>query len=159
MSKKQRSLPHVGWREMVRLPAFGDAPIMAKVDTGAFTSALHATGIEHFTRDQSPWARFVLDLGEGGGRGPTCEAPVVDRRAITSSNGVTEERCIIATQIVIGARTIDTQFSLADRSDMKFPILIGRTAIKGRFLVDSGQSFLQSRRESMAASAHKDTRR
>ncbi len=159
MRKAKRPLPHVGWREMVRLPAFGDAPIMAKLDTGAFTSALHATGIEHFTRDGQPWARFLLDLGEGGGCGPTCEAPVVDRRAITSSNGVTEERCIITTQIMIGDQSIETQFSLADRSDMKFPILIGRTAIKGRFLVDSDQSFLQSRRESMAAGANKDTRR
>lgn len=148
---------------MVRLPAFGDTPIMAKVDTGAFTSALHAARIEHFTRDGEPWVRFVLDLGEGGGPGPGCEVPVIDRRAITSSNGVTEERCIIAAQIVIGDQSIDTQFSLADRSDMKFPILIGRTAIKGRFLVDSDQSFLQSRRsakrESVGAGANKDTGR
>lgn len=159
MRKTQRQLPLVGWREMVRLPAFGDAPIIAKVDTGAFTSALHATGIERFTRDHADWARFVLDLGEGEGRGPTCEAPIVDQRAITSSNGVTEQRCIITAQIVIGEQVIDTQFSLADRSDMKFPILIGRTAIKGRFLVDSDRSFLQSRRYSVPASANKDTRR
>src|SRR3546814_10693584 len=104
---------------MVRLPSFADAPSRAKLYTGAFTSALHATGIEHFTRDGQAWARFVLDLGEGGGRGPACEAPVTDKRAITSSNGVTEERSIITTQIMIGNQLIDTQFSLADRSDMK----------------------------------------
>lgn len=154
---------------MVKLPAFQDAPIMAKLDTGAFTSALHAGQIERFARDGQPWARFVLDLGQNGGENGgqngdkcnsvTCEAPIVDERAITSSNGVTEQRCIIAAQIVIGNQVIDTQFSLADRSDMKFPILIGRTAIKGRFLVDSGQSFLQSRRPAAPASANKDPRR
>src|SRR3546814_14316319 len=107
---------------MVRLPAVGDAPIMAKVDTGAFTSALHATGIEHFTRDGQQWARFVLDLGEGGGNGRACEAPITDKRAITSSNGVTAERCIITTQIMVGTQLIDPQFSMAERANMKFPI-------------------------------------
>ena len=134
----------VGWRELVSLPDLVDVRIPAKIDTGARTSSLHATEIERFDRDGQRWVRFLLDLGEGRSQPVTCEVPRADKRIITSSNGEGQERFIIKTALTLGDQTFRAEFSLADRSDMKFPILIGRTALRRRFLVDSGRSYLQS---------------
>lgn len=140
--KKPQSL--VGWRELVGLPDFVSARIPAKIDTGARTSSLHATRIERFDRDGQRWVRFLLDLGDGRSEPVTCEVPRADRRIITSSNGEGQDRFIIKTRLRLGEHVYRAEFSLADRSDMKFPILIGRTALKNRFLVDPGRSWLQS---------------
>lgn len=137
----------VGWRELVGLPDLASSRIPAKIDTGARTSSLHATDIERFDRDGQRWVRFLLDVGQGRNEAVTCEVPRVDRRIITSSNGESQDRFIIRTRLVLGEHAFRAEFSLADRSDMKFPILIGRTALKGRFLVDPGRSYLQSTKQ------------
>ncbi len=142
-----RALENVGWRELVSLPDLADIRIPAKIDTGARTSSLHASEVERFDRDGRRWVRFLLDLGGGDGAPAVCECPRVDRRTITSSNGEAQERLIIKTRLSIGEHQFRAEFSLADRSDMKFPILIGRTALRSRFMVDSGRSYLQSNRE------------
>jgi len=141
---RRRKLECVGWRELVQLPQLSKARIPAKIDTGARTSSLHATDITRFERDGHRWVRFRLDIGDGHSEPVVCEAPRHDHRVITSSNGQSEERLIIKTDLKIGAHRFRAEFSLADRSDMKFPILIGRMALRGRFLVDSGRSYLQS---------------
>ena len=73
-----------------------------------------------------------------------CELPRVGRRTVVSSNGEAQDRFIIKTRLHLGETEFAAEFSLADRSDMKFPILVGRTALRGRFMVDSGRSYLQS---------------
>ncbi|MDC0887002.1 RimK/LysX family protein [Altererythrobacter sp.] len=137
----------VGWREMVALPELTGARIPAKIDTGARTSSLHATDIERFDRDGHRWIRFELDIGLGQSEPVTVEVPHADRRLVTSSNGEAQERFIIKTTLQIGVVRFPAEFSLANRSDMKFPILVGRTALRKRFLVDSGRSYLQSSAE------------
>lgn len=137
-AEKQR----VGWRELVTLPDLWQHPIPAKIDTGARTSSLHATEIERFDRDGLRWIRFQLDIGGGLSEAATVEVPHGDRRFVTSSNGDAQERFIIKTLLTMGDQRFAAEFSLADRSDMKFPILIGRTALRRRFLVDPGRSHL-----------------
>ena len=144
MAETRRELERVGWREVIALPELVSKRIPAKIDTGARTSSLHAEAIERFSRDGQPWVRFELVLDEETGERVTCELPRMDRRRITSSNGQTEIRPIVQTCVAIGSTRFSAEFSLADRSDMKFPCLIGRSALKGRFLVDSGRSYLQS---------------
>ncbi|WP_095011304.1 ATP-dependent zinc protease [Tsuneonella mangrovi] len=144
MASRENDRALVGWRELVALPDLTSARIPAKIDTGARTSSLHASEVERFERDGQRWLRFLLDVGHGSSEPVTVEVPRVDRRTITSSNGETESRPIIKTQLRIGSLLFPAEFSLSDRSDMKFPILIGRTALRGRFLVDSGRSYLQS---------------
>ena len=147
MSDTKAPLQKVGWRELVSLPELTSARIPAKIDTGARTSSLHATEIERFDRDGHRMLRFQLDIGDGRSEPVTVEVPHADRRTVTSSNGEAQERYIIKTWTVIGDTRFPAEFSLADRSDMKFPILIGRTALRRRFLVDSGRSYLQSSAE------------
>lgn len=87
--------------------------------------------------------RFAVDFPQQHVR-QVCEAVHIDRRGITSSNGETQWRMVVKTPLKIGDLTFRAEFSLADRSDMKFPMLIGRSALRRRFLVDSGNSWLQT---------------
>ncbi|NMW31639.1 ATP-dependent zinc protease [Altererythrobacter sp. RZ02] len=136
----------VGWREVVALPELGIIGIPAKIDTGARTSSLHAVNIDLFDRDGEEMARFDLDFGRGQAY-RHCEAVRVAHRTITSSNGTAEERLIVKTVLSMGGHDFRAEFSLADRSDMVFPMLIGRTALKSRFLVNPGRSYLISNRD------------
>lgn len=140
MSKPQK-LPTVGWRELVALPELGLSGIPAKIDTGARTSSLHGEVIEELERDSKRYVRFLVDYD---GEPHECEAVHVDIRGITSSNGETQRRYVIKTPLVIGDIRFLAEISLADRSGMKFPMLIGRSSLRRRFLVDSGHSWLQT---------------
>jgi hypothetical protein len=131
----------VGWRELVSLPELGLTGIPAKIDTGARTSSLHADVLEDFLRDGERFVRFAVDWG---GTRHHCEAVHVDVRGITSSNGDQQTRFVIKTPLTIGNLTFRAEISLADRSQMQFPMLIGRTALRRRMVVDSGHSWLQS---------------
>lgn len=133
----------VGWREKVDLPELGLKSVPAKIDSGARTSSLHAIIIDQFARDGENFVRFAVDFGDQHVR-QVCEAVHVDWRGITSSNGKTQRRMIIKTPLKIGALTFRAEISLADRSDMKFPMLIGRSSLRRRFVVDSGHSWLQT---------------
>ena len=136
----QNSTPVVGWRELVGLPSLGLTDIPAKIDTGARTSSLHAQVLEEIEREDGRYVRFAVDWG---GKRHECEAIHVDVRGVTSSNGETQQRYVIKTVLKIGEHQFKAEISLADRSDMKFPMLIGRSALRRRFFVDSGHSWLQ----------------
>jgi hypothetical protein len=131
----------VGWRELVSLPELGLASIPAKIDTGARTSSLHGQVLEDFVRDGERFVRFAVDWD---GTRHFCEAVHVDVRGITSSNGDQQTRFVIKSPLTIGNLTFRAEISLADRSQMQFPMLIGRTALRRRMVVDSGHSWLQS---------------
>lgn len=138
-----KPMPVVGWRELVHLPELGLHELPAKIDTGARTSSLHATVLERFERDGEQYVRFAVDFERQHVR-QVCEAAHIDWRGITSSNGETQRRMIIKTPLRIGSLEFRVEISLADRSDMKFPMLIGRSALRRRFVVDSGHSWLQT---------------
>lgn len=139
----KRPLQTVGWREVVQLPELGLVAVPAKIDTGARTSSLHATILEEFERDGERFVRFAVDFAQQHVR-QVCEAVHIDWRGVTSSNGETQLRRIIKTPLKIGRLTFRAEISLADRSDMRFPMLIGRSSLRRRFVVDSGHSWLQS---------------
>jgi hypothetical protein len=140
---KKRALALIGWRELVDLPELGLHRVPAKIDSGARTSSLHATILEQFDRDGESYLRFAVDFEQQHVR-QVCEAVHVDKRSITSSNGETQTRYIVKTPLTIGDQTFRAEISLADRSEMKFPMLIGRSALRRRFAVDSGHSWLQT---------------
>ena len=143
MSGLPRQMATVGWRELVDLPELGLRSLPAKIDTGARTSSLHGKIIETFERDGAQFVRFAVDFPESNVE-QVCEAVHIDWRGITSSNGDTQRRMIIKTPLRIGSLKFRAEISLADRSDMKFPMLIGRSSLRRRFVVDSGHSWLQT---------------
>ena len=138
-----RSLPAVGWRELVHLPDLGLHAVPAKIDTGARTSSLHGVVLDEFERDGQKMVRFAVDFAQQHVR-QICEAVHVDVRGITSSNGETQYRYVIKTPLRLGDVEFRAEISLANRADMKFPMLIGRSSLRRRFVVDSGYSWLQT---------------
>lgn len=140
--RPRREKQVVGWREQVALPELDIHVIKAKVDTGARTTALHAEEIEAFERDGRHWVRFLVPPYHG----PDCHpvtAPVVDEREIKNTSGIPATRYVIHTTLVLGHRHWGIEVSLADRTEMGFDLILGRTAIRAhRLLVDPGRSFL-----------------
>lgn len=139
MAKKKT----LGWREWLALPEFGIDYIKAKVDTGARTSALHTFYITPFTRDDQPWVRFGIHPDQRStDKAVDCEAPVADRRMVTDSGGHTEERFVIQTLVKVGDEEVKIEMTLTDRENMRFRMLLGRTAMRGKFTVDPARSYL-----------------
>lgn len=136
----------VGWQEAVRLPELGAGPIVAKIDTGARSAALHADDIHISGRGKRMRVRFKLQRRSGSTRRIECEMPLHDLRRIKSSNGHIELRAVIATSIEIGDVVLDAEITLTQRADMGAAMLIGRSSIKGTFLVDPSRTFLKSKR-------------
>ncbi|MFW6093513.1 MAG: ATP-dependent zinc protease [Pseudomonadota bacterium] len=133
----------LGWREWAALPEFGIDRLKVKVDTGARTSALHTFAVEPFERGSAPWVRFwVHPLQRSDVVQIRCEAPVQDRRVVRDSGGHEELRYVIATDVTLGSRRRRVEVTLTDRDSMGFRMLLGRTALRGRYLVDPGRSYL-----------------
>lgn len=132
-----------GWREWVALPELKVERIKAKIDTGARTSALHATNLHSFHRKGAPWARFDVQLLQQRST-PTvrCEAPVIDHREVRNSGGQIEHRVVVETLMAIGGDEWPIELTLTNRRDMRFRMLLGRTALRGRGIVNPGRSYL-----------------
>ena len=140
-------LPRIGWRERVSLPGLDIARVTAKVDTGARTSSLHAFAVEVFTQAGGPWVRFgVHPSRRDSDNAVWCTAEVVDQRGVRNSGGQETVRYFIATHIQLDGQAWDIEISLAPRDNMGYRMLLGRTAVQGRFLVDPEKSYLLSHR-------------
>jgi hypothetical protein len=136
--------PVIGWREWVHLPDLLDWPIKAKIDTGARTSAIHSFGTRRFTERGAPWVEFLVHPVQRR-RLPeiACVAAVSDERPVRSSSGEVGLRLVVETSIRIGDVKWPIELTLAGRDVMGFRMLLGREALRGRFLVDPGRSFRQ----------------
>lgn len=122
----------IGTFEQVRFPEFHNAAVTAKIDTGAYTGALHCSHIEEIEVEGGK----VLSFVPLGSVQPIQKDEFVVKY-VKSSNGERESRYFIATYIVLGAKKYKITLSLADRSDMKWPVLIGRRFLKQHhFLID-----------------------
>jgi hypothetical protein len=132
----------VGWREWLALPELGITAIRAKVDTGARSSALHVESLEPFVADGVPWVRFTVLPAREAAAPIACAAEVIDVRPVTDSGGRTTERPFIRTLLALAGRCWPIEINLTRRTHMLFPMLLGRTAMAGRLLVDPGASFL-----------------
>jgi hypothetical protein len=133
----------IGWREWVALPDLGVARIKAKIDTGARSSALHAFGVERFRRRNKTMLRFAIHpLQRSARRVVTAECEMIDERIVRSSNGVHALRPVIITTIELLTQAWPIEVTLASRDEMGFRMLLGRQAVRNRFLVDPGRSYL-----------------
>jgi len=132
----------IGWREWVSLPELGIDRIKAKIDTGARTSALHAFNIEVYKKGRQEWVRFAIHpYQKNDTEIHTCTCLVRDIRVVTNSGGSREQRVVIETLLNMGDLSWPFETTLTNRDEMGFRMLLGRTAMKGRFLVDPGKSF------------------
>jgi hypothetical protein len=138
----------LGWKEWVTLIGPPDLGIEAKVDSGARTSALHAEDVEIVSAGgDAMHARFVVrhmiqDPEQPREAASPIQVPVVDERLIRSSSGDEELRPVVLLPIRVAGRQFTAEVSLTRRDTMQFRMLLGRTALRGRFLVDSGRVHL-----------------
>jgi hypothetical protein len=133
----------IGWREWVGLPDLRVDAIKAKIDTGARTSALHAYRLEPFRRGGALWIRFELHpMQRSEKMKVACEARAIDERTVRNSGGGVERRYIIVTLLKLGDQSWPIELALANRDQMGFRMLLGRTALQGRALIEPGRSYL-----------------
>jgi len=127
----------LGWCEWLALPALGIAAIEAKLDTGARSSSLHVDSQELFERECAPWVRFSLHLGPGSEADPiSVEAAVIDQREVRDSGGHVTRRVFIRSELSLAGKRFPIEINLAARRGLRYPMLLGRTALAGRFLID-----------------------
>lgn len=147
MAKRERSV--IGWREWVSLPALGIDAVKAKVDTGARSSALHASDIQYFTRDGVEFVRFSVHPIQRTAKVTIVgEEELVEKRWITSSVGHRTLRPVIITPISWMGQTWDIELTLVNRDAMGFRMLIGRQAMRQRLIVDPTRSYVSGKPES-----------
>jgi hypothetical protein len=146
VKKKRRKLRRIGWQEWVSLPLLGITHIKAKVDTGARTSALHAFSVTPFKEGDQEKVRFdIHPVQNDVSVVVTCVADVIDKRFITDSGGHREERYVISTTLVLAGRSWPIEITLTERDTMLFRMLLGRSAIRKRYIVNPARSFIKTK--------------
>jgi hypothetical protein len=139
-------LATIGWREWVALPEWGVPAMKAKVDSGARSSALHAFDIELSDRHGQGWADFVIhpwqssDVDKVGVR-----APLIGHRRVRSSSGLADTRPVVALVVQLAGQAWPIEVTLTRRDEMGFRMLIGRQALRHRFVIDPARSYLGGR--------------
>jgi len=138
-----QNLITLGWREWVSLPDLEITWIKAKIDTGAKTSCLHAFSVKEFTVNNKKWVRFGIHPHQKDTETELlCEAEVLDERIVTDSGGHKEKRYVISTEIMLANQRWPIEITLTNRDNMRFRMLLGRTAMEHKITVNPGESFL-----------------
>lgn len=133
----------VGYAELVDIPEWNIRALRAKIDTGARTSALHVENVQELPHDR---VRFDVRLHRQKlDRRVTVEAKVVRRSRVRPSNGLTENRIFVRALVRLGPVAEEVELSLVSRERMLFRMLLGRSALARRFLVDPAKSYVLSK--------------
>lgn len=147
--RTRKTLPAIGWREWAALPELGVDAIRVKVDTGARTSSLHAFKLKEVEKDGATFVRFEIHPKQRSKRGAvTVEVPMLEKRMVKNpgDGGREELRPVIVTDVEIGGHRFPIEVTLARRDEMTFRMLIGRQAVRRRFLVDPGRSYVTGKK-------------
>lgn len=140
MKKSKNRIRLIGRREFVDFPELKLFSVEAKIDTGAYTSSVHCSDIEIRTVEGKPVLCFkLLDTSHPEFSKHICQFSDFFKKKIKNSFGEMEERYIIKTIIKLGKKNIRTTLSLSDRENMRYPVLIGRRLLKGKFIVDANK--------------------
>jgi hypothetical protein len=127
----------IGRVERVDLPDLGLSNIEAKIDTGAYGNALHCHHINVFERNDEEILRFkLLDPEHPIYEDRELTTTNFSQKSVKSSSGESELRYTIKARLMIFDESHELEFSLTDRNEMKYPILLGRTFLSGKFTVD-----------------------
>jgi hypothetical protein len=138
----------IGWREWIGLPQLGIPRIKAKIDTGARTSVLHAFHVQPYQKNAKHKVKFSIHPRQySTTKTIICDTELLDVRWITDSGGHKEKRCVIQTSLLLGEREELIEISLTCRDDMRFRMLLGRTALKNNLLVKPSASYLLGKRK------------
>jgi ribosomal protein S6--L-glutamate ligase len=127
----------IGSEEWCSFPELGVPTIKARVDSGAKTSSIHAFNIHPFRRDGEAWVSFEIHPIQNNRRTVIrCERPVIDKRVVKSSSGISETRFVVSSPLKLGEHVWNIELTLANRDSMGFRMLLGREAMIDRLIVD-----------------------
>ena len=142
MKKTKKELKVVGWREVLCLVDLHETDLKVKVDSGAKTSSLHAFDLEAYTRRGSDFVKFNIHTTRNRKEiSVPCKARVLEYRNIRSSNGQVERRPVIETTVELLDEVWTIELTLTNRDEMGFKMLLGREALKNRFLINPAKSY------------------
>lgn len=136
-----------GWRELVHLPELGIGPIIAKLDTGAKSAALHADNIEIYQSAEGERVRFDAFVDDSADNARRCDLPLRSMRRVKNTGGQVENRAVVSTRIAVGEHNWIAEITLTDRTEMGVPMLLGRATIKKRLVVHPGKTFIVTSQE------------
>jgi hypothetical protein len=129
----KKALTTIGPAAMADFPALGLAQVPCRIDTGAQTSSMHSSAVEILGDELKPGTALRFQPLHSS----QWHYNTIHRvRQVKSSTGHTEMRVSVLLSIQLAGRKIKAEFTLADRSDMKFKVLIGRKLLRGKFLVN-----------------------
>ncbi|TND10425.1 MAG: hypothetical protein FD123_67 [Bacteroidetes bacterium] len=143
-NKNPREKQTIGRREIVSFPDLDLQGLVAKIDTGAYTTALHCS---HVRVEDGVLFFRLLDEEHPEYQDRDHRFAVFHQKEVRNSFGESELRYIIKTRIRMGRRIIKCIISLSDRGNMRYPVLIGRRLLKNRFVVDVSQENLLTENE------------
>jgi hypothetical protein len=143
----KQSLQIIGATDIVDLPELDWFQVPVRIDSGATTSAIHCSRVRLVKEGDEDRLQFYLDKKKGA---PQQSFIVSDFKEtiVRNSSGKEEKRYVIKTRITLFGKKIRTEFSLANRRKMTYPILLGRKLLKNRFLVDVSQKNLSASKHS-----------
>ncbi|GAA4843712.1 ATP-dependent zinc protease family protein [Algivirga pacifica] len=145
---KQKEKLLIGSTDHVDLPSFDLADIPCKIDTGAETSAIHCHRVKLVEKDGEEFICFqLLDPSHKQYNGKEFRTNKFEERKVRSSSGVADYRYVITTEVELFGQRFETEFTLADREKMKFPILLGKRLLKKNFLVDVSKNNLSFKKK------------
>ncbi|WP_242111547.1 ATP-dependent zinc protease family protein [Luteimonas aquatica] len=147
----------LGWREWVALPALGITRLRAKIDSGARSSALHVDAQWRFTEGGAPWVGFRITPWKSRQRVIEAAAPLLDERDVVDSGGHRTRRAFLRTPLRLAGIEREIEINLTDRRGMLFPMLLGRSAMAGAFMVDPAQSSIHGRAGRREAESGKES--
>lgn len=136
----------LGWLEGAYLQPWG-VRVRARLDSGALTSSMDAENIRLFKRNGAEWVRFHFPYGEREGyeHGFDIERPLLRQSRIKLREGGLQRRYVIKLDVCVSGKTSAIELSLVNRSNLNYPMILGREALAGRYLIDPGQTFLGRR--------------
>lgn len=140
----------IGATDYVDFPDLGWSNVPVRIDSGAATSSIHCSKVKVVKDGETPVLHFSLDTKKGA---PAQSFSVTEfkEKLIKNSSGKSEKRYVIKTFIRLFGRKIRTEFSLANRTKMSYPVLLGRKLLNGRFIVDVSQKDLSCKRLAKSA--------
>jgi hypothetical protein len=143
---KLKPLRTIGWREWVKLPDLGIKEIKAKIDTGARSSSLNASDMRFYKKKGKDFVKFTVHPVQRSKKGGIeCNAEILEFKKIKSSNGQIELRPVINTTIELMDVSWLIEFTLTNRDEMGFRMLLGRAGFRRKFLVDAGKSYFNGK--------------
>lgn len=137
----------LGRKDKANFPELGLKDLDIKMDTGAYTSAIHCHKIEKIEKDGKKMVVFtLLDPTHIQYQHKEFSTEKYIEKRIKNSFGSSEKRFVVQTDIMLFGHKHEIELSLSERGEMRFPILIGRRFLMGKFIVDSAKYDLSYKR-------------